>query len=267
MKPDLDPAGNGDFIVTEKLPPDYKGPLLRGSAVISATNDNSAMIFQQFRGQEFAISFDRYHFAYPQNIKGSHGEGFLISLLAYKNNIRYFIQGVGTLYLKAGQFALFRGSKRAVEVNVDKETQAIEISWSKEIIDQAIPFFPFLKQFVENPLPKNSFYLGKSASRAGFRTLGLIHELLHNPYDDQVSPLFYENKIRELLMSLLVDSRKKRPKKQQLTREEEQKIRDIGELISTQINNKFPIVPLARKAGMNELKLKTAFKEIFGKAI
>jgi AraC-like DNA-binding protein len=266
MKPDLDVAG-GEFIVGHQLPDDHRGPVLRCNEVITGTGKNGSLIIQQLHQEGFTLSFEHYHFHQAQTIKGNNEEGLLISLLAYKNNIRYFIQGIGALYLKAGQFAIFRGNKKQVEITVENETQTVEVSWSPDIIQQAIPYFPFLKQFVEKPLTPHSFYLGKPATNAGFKTLGIIHELLHDPYDDDVSPFFFENKIRELLLTMLVDNRKKRARKQKLTREEEETIKAIGELIARQINNKFPISTLARKAGMNEMKLKTAFKEIFGKAI
>jgi AraC-like DNA-binding protein len=267
MEPDFDSRGMEGFIVSNEFPAGYKGPLLQGGKIIALANEQGSMTHQQLQAEGFTFSLNWYHFLQPQTILGKPEDGFLISFLALKNNIRYFIQGIGALYLKAGQFAIFRGGGKEILATVEKETQGFGISWSSDIIQQTIPFFPFLKQFVDGPLSPGSFYLGKPATEASYRTLGIIHELLHNPYDDEVSILFYENKVRDLLMSLLVDKRKKRARKQKVTREEEEKIKAIGELIARQINNKFPIATLARKAGMNEMKLKTAFKEIFGKAI
>ncbi|SRR5579862_1609174 len=267
MEPDLDSAGIVRFSVTHAFSSIYSGPVLRGGKVMTLSGNVGAITHQQLQAEGFSLSLNMYHFVQPQTIAGKSEEGLMISFVALKNNIRYVIEGIGALYLKAGQFAIFRGGKKEILATVEKETQGFEISWSSEIIRHTIPFFPFLKPFIEKPLSPGLFYLGKPATEASYRTLHIIHELLHNPYDEEVSILFYEHKARELLMSLLVDKKKKPARKQKLTREEEEKIKAIGELIAKQINNKFPIAVLARKAGMNEMKLKTAFKEIFGMAI
>jgi AraC-like DNA-binding protein len=269
MQPDLNSPGQQEFIFSNELPAAFKGPLMSGSEVITAIAGDDRMMMQTLQLPSFTIRLHLFDFLRPREIKGSQESGSLISFLALKNNIQYFIEGLGSLYLKAGHFAMFRSPGDPITAHIEegKEVRAFEVSWSKEIVEQSAPYFPFLKQFIDLPLSKRSMLLGKPSTKASSKVLGLIHELLNNPYEEPVAELFYENKIRDLLLEMLVEKGRKPAKKLKTTKDDQEKMLAIGELISTEINKKFPITSLAREAGMSEVKLKITFKEVFGKAI
>ncbi|HSZ87236.1 MAG TPA: AraC family transcriptional regulator [Puia sp.] len=269
MQPDFNSPGQQGFILSNELPAAFKEPGISGSEVVSAIAGEGKIMLQTLQRPGFTMRLHIFDFLKPQDIKGFQESGFLISFLALKNNIQYFIEGLGSLYLKAGHFAMFRSHGHPIRAIIEggKEVRSFEISWSKEIVEQSTPYFPFLKQFVEQPLPEKSLVLGKSSTKARSRVLGLIHELLKNPYEEPVLELFYENKIRDLLLDMLVEKGRKPVKGLKTTKEDQEKMLAIGEMISTEINKKFPINSLARTAGMSEVKLKITFKEVFGKAI
>jgi AraC-like DNA-binding protein len=269
MQPDFNSPGLQEFILSNKIPAGYKGPLMSGSEVITAIAGDGNLIVQTLQQNSFTMRLHVFDFLRPRDVKGSQESGSLISFLALKNNIQYFIEGLGSLYLKAGHFAMFRSHGHPIIASIEggKEVRSFEISWSKDIVEQSVPYFPFLKQFVDQPLPQKSFLLGKPATKAGSKVLSLIHELLNNPYEEPVAELFYENKIRDLLLDMLVEKGRKPANKSKATKEDQEKMLAIGELISTEINKKFPINSLAQAAGMSEVKLKITFKQVFGKAI
>jgi AraC-like DNA-binding protein len=269
MQPDFDLPGQQEFDLSNDFPAGYKDPILRESKVITASSGEGMMILQVLNQPGFTIDLNIYNFLKPKDVQGHQEPAFLVSFLALKNNIRYFIEGLGSLYLKAGHFAMFRSGGHDITASIQKGKVAssFEVSWSEDLVKQASPYFPFLNQFIEQPYPPKSFFIGKSGTKASAKILGLIHEILNNPYDEPVSGLFYENKIRDLLLDMLVVKGRKPIKQSKTNKEDQEKILAIGELISTEINKKFPIESLARKAGMSEMKLKIAFKETFGKAI
>jgi AraC-like DNA-binding protein len=269
MQPDFNSPGQQEFILINELPAAFKEPRISGSEVVTAIAGDGKIILQTLQRPGFALRLHVFDFLESRDIKGFQDSGFLISFLALKNNIQYFIEGLGSLYLKAGHFAMLRSHGHPVRAVIEggKEVMSFEISWSREIVEQSTPYFPFLKQFVEQPLPEKSLLLGKPTTKAQSKVLSLIHELLKNPYEEPVSELFYENKIRDLLLDMLVEKGRKTVKGLKTTKDHQEKILAIGEMISTEINRKFPINSLARNAGMSEVKLKITFKEVFGKAI
>jgi AraC-like DNA-binding protein len=52
-----------------------------------------------------------------------------------------------------------------------------------------------------------------------------------------------------------------------LTKDEEDRMRELGERLQQDPQGRFPIATLAKEMGMNEMKLKLAFKQVNGKGI
>lgn len=183
--------------------------------------------------------------------------------------IQYFIKDLGLQILKEGQFSLIHPASNDVLFDFDKGTehQCIEISWSLNLLKQAAAFFPFL----QTALPKfdegKVFSFQKAGKNANRQALGLINDLLNAPFDEEVSKLYFEHKVREYLILLLVESGKIPTAKISLTKEETEKIENLAHAMRTAMAKKFPISKLATQIGMNEMKLKMAFKQRYGLGI
>jgi AraC-like DNA-binding protein len=93
----------------------------------------------------------------------------------------------------------------------------------------------------------------------------LIHEILHNPYDENLRDFFYENSVRELLFLHLSNPRGSLPGI--LTESDIAKIYHADSIILENLNSHFSIRELSRMAGTNEFKLKKGFRQVFGMGV
>lgn len=270
MHPDFNLSGHEGFQITPSLPNDYRGMILRGAKVITANSSAGVIVLQQLDHSQYSINYSIFNFLQSVKIPGKQRSAMLVAFLALKNNIRYSIKGLGLLELRQGQFALLhsiKGCEITSSFEKENEYESLEVSWSEEMVKQALPYFPFLQVLFSHKALLRSFYLNPPGLHAGTKALTLVHELLKAPYNDPVSQLYFEHKVREYLLLLLVEAGKKPPSKINLTKEQEEKIIAIGTRLSNEPDKKFPIAELAIEMQMNEMKLKIAFKEIFGQGI
>jgi AraC-like DNA-binding protein len=269
MQPHFHLPGQKGFALSPTLPEAYKGMVLRGGNALTATGALGQMILQALEQESFSIRFNLFEFVRPVKIPAHQPAATLVSLLALKNNIHYTIKGLGTLHLRQGQFALLhcREHTLTARFDADKTYQSLEIEWSEEILRQALPYFDLLQPVFSPQSGTKSFYLAPPARLAGPRALALVQDVLKSPYNATISQLFFEHKVREYLLLLLVEAGKKAPSQIHLTQEEWEKVEAVAELVIREPAKKFPIVDLAANAQMNTLKLKMAFKEKFGQGI
>src|ERR1700739_2157129 len=180
MQPKLHLPGQKGFAQSPALPEAYKGLVLRGGNVVTATGALGRMILQTFEQASFSIRFNLFEFVRPVKIPAHQSAATLVSLLALKNNIYYTIKGLGTLHLRQGQFALLHCREHALTARFDrgKTYQSLEIQWSEDILRQALPYFDLL-QPVFSPLSgTKSFYLAPPGRLAGPKALALVQDVL-----------------------------------------------------------------------------------------
>jgi AraC-like DNA-binding protein len=258
----------GNFIRGDSIPQHYRGKLLRGAAVFTADGDPGSIVIQTIEQPSFTIQFKLHAFIRPVSIAFRQGAAQLVSYLAIKNNIKYEFELLGRLELQQHQFALIHCNEQLVQANFEKgkSCQSLEISWSPEIVKEAKEYFTSLDQLNANQRTTN-FFLSQPPQTAGEAALGIAYDILRCPFNDNLANLFYQNKIREYLLQLLVDSGKAPATRPRLNQEEWSMIDQIASMLRTEPAKKFPITELARYAKMNTMKLKTAFKEKYGKAI
>lgn len=270
MHPDFNLSGHEGFQITPSLPNDYRGMILRGAKVMTANSSAGVIILQQLDHSQYSINYSIFNFLQSVKISGKQRSAMLVAFLALKNNIRYSIKGFGLLQLRQGQFALLhsiRGCEITSAYEKEKEYHTLEVSWSEEMLKQALPYFPFLKVLFSPKTTLKSFYVQPPGLQAGTKALNLVNELLKTPYNDTLNKLYFEHKVREYLLLLLVEAGKKPSPKINLIKEQQDKIIALGTRLSNEPDKKFPIADLAVEMQMNEMKLKVAFKEVFGQGI
>jgi len=244
------------------LPETYRGIVLRGAKVITATGEKGNIIIQTFEQPLFTIRFKQLAFIKNVTVIFQQGAARLISFLSLKNNIHYNIAGIGVLKLKEGQFSLLHSNSSFFTARYEKNKiyQSLEIDWAEEIIKEGIPFFPLLAPPLEFTSSK-SFFIGKPSHEARADLLGVASEILKSPYDEAFSGLLFQNKARDYFFFIMVAIGRIPASNLNLTPDEWKKIEAIAILLKTNPDKKYPIVQLAAKAQMNTMKFKQAFKE------
>jgi AraC-like DNA-binding protein len=245
--------------------------ILRGASVLTAHNPSlGTIVLQHLQTADYNIRFNAFDFFRPFKITCSQTPSKLVSFLAIKNNIHWSFKGLHSLQLKQGQFALLHNPAELglmARFENNKTYHSLEIDWSAEMIEEALPYFSFLQPLFAPVDAIKSFFLSPPGKEAGPQLQDLARQILKSPFTDELSRLHFEHKVREYLFVLLVEEGREASPKIKLTDEEREKILELANTISAAPGKKFPIAVLARATGMNRMKLEMAFKEIHGNPI
>jgi AraC-like DNA-binding protein len=92
-----------------------------------------------------------------------------------------------------------------------------------------------------------------------------VNSMLHSPYEGTAQDFFFENKVREILFSILHKGVKKFYPG--ITDHDLSAIYAADQLILSNLDKHFTTSEIAKKVHLNEFKLKTGFKKVIGMAL
>lgn len=95
----------------------------------------------------------------------------------------------------------------------------------------------------------------------------LISEITRQPYSGAMMSLFLESKIMELYLAQIHSFDSYDYHILKLSRNDIDRLYDARDYISENLNKRISILALAREIGINQTKLKTGFKQLFGTTI
>ena len=149
--------------------------------------------------------------------------------------------------LRAGQYHLTNAQHYRLEFNKDTGCNYIVSHCPPELIRE-LGLTEDVKPTSPRPVPREM-------SR-------LVHQLLHNPYNEKVRGLYYSNWVRELLLVHLVSKEIKLPG--EITEDDIAAAQQADHIIGTDLSMHYTIRTLARKVGTNVSRLKKTFKQLYG---
>lgn len=252
------------FAITDVLPTTYRGYILRGANVVSATGESGNLIIQSFEQPLFTIRFKEFAFFRNVTLLFKQNADRALSFLALKNNINYHLKSIGSLRIKEGHYSILRSTDESFNADYEKDKtyQTLEIDWASEIARETVNTFPQLQHRLTLDTFKNAF-VDKPFYPAAADVLTVVHEILHSPYASSVSSSLFEHKIREYFILLLVGIDRIPAVASNISEEQLKALEEIAALFRKYPNRKFPIAQMATKAGMNTMKFKQSFKATF----
>lgn len=245
------------------LPPDFKGPFLRGATNFWGRLGFTEIILQQLTGLHYFIRFttgrikDKIVF---EDVKRSFG---LKADFIQKNEVWKNVKSIGKFHLRKDQFICYFTSERQSTLIFGKQEafQTIDFFYAPKMLKELIPFFPELAKYLKGATPK--ILNGKG----GWVTLtmkDLTNQILNCSYDEKTRPFYYDLKVRELLYQLLEFSFKKKLKLYSFTPFEVARIHEARKILENHIDKKPPsLKSLSKQVALNEFKLKTGFRKYF----
>ena len=256
------------FHLSGALPASYRGLALADSTTLYARGAAGELVFQQVDHPHFSLRLHLFHLLQPLELLAQQVSDPLIALLALKNNLHYSIPGLGSVLLRPGQFALLHvpATELTVSFPQPQEYHHMEIAWSADVLRSLQAHFPLLQPALGVPSAR-PFFVGTPGRPAGSIALRLAQEILHPPLPQDLRSVYFEYKVREYLLLLLSMADQPAPPPTALTPEQHEQLVQLAERLRTHTAEKFPIAQLATDTYMNEMKLKTAFKALFGKGI
>ena len=256
------------FLLSSTLPASYRGLVLADSVPQIAQGEGGEWILQRVDQPGFSLSFHAFNIFHPIEFLARQGSEILVAFLALKNNLQYSIQGLGSVFLRPGQFALLHGPATALTATFaqPQQYQLLEMAWSVDLVRPLLAHFPSLQPAFMSPSPR-PFFIGRPGTAAGSSALHLAQEILRPPLRLPLRSLYFDAKVREYLLLLLAASDQAVLSPTSLTPVLQEKLVSLAERLRSNTAEKFPIAQLALDTHMNEMKLKTAFKALFGKGI
>ena len=97
-----------------------------------------------------------------------------------------------------------------------------------------------------------------------------LHQILHCPYDGAIAQIYIESKALELValkLAQIIEGTKLPPKNSPLQPQDLDCIHNAKEILIDNIESPPSLLELAKKAGINDYKLKIGFREVFGTTV
>ena len=257
------------FPLQPGLPKAYSGVHLRNSIAVSGRTSAGLVVLQNFERTDFAIQLGIYRFIHMVRCFLTPPVFPVTSILTVKNDLKSRIPEIGSFRLKEKQFSFlhFGGNTILADFKAGKEYQFLEISCSPETLTQILLFFPKLAEKFKRATTQSTSSLITAKRPADIKSLGFVRDILSSRFDSAVNEIYFEDRVREYVWSLMIEISKPEEELVHLDLTEKDLLNALGDRMQQNPEGKFPISSLAREMGMNEMTFKLAFKQVFGKGI
>jgi len=245
------------------LPPDYSGPLLRGSTAVSTKTNHAEVVLQQLTGVDYFIRLSSGRLFKKIFAKGWAAQYGLYSNFILKNDARKELNTIGKFHLRKDQYLCYLTKETNCSVLFEKneDFRTIDFFYSPKLLQELVPFFPELQQLLHGS--PQTILNGKGGwSIPSMKEI--TNQILDCPYDENTRQFYYDIKVRELLYQLLEISFKRDAKSYYFTPFEIARIHEARTILEKHIHKKPPSIrSLSKQVAINEFKLKTGFKKYF----
>lgn len=178
------------------------------------------------------------------------------------------IEGLGTIRLKEGQFNALYAPQCVVQSlhQPDQESITFSIQFDSQIWEEADNYFPAVHNFLAKAQTNQPALLLEFNGWITRDIRDSLYHLLHTDKTTPGFPLYLGLATRLVLFQLLQQSQKPQPPSP-YTNDEIDGIHAAREMIRNNIRRHYAIPEIAKRIGINEFKLKTGFRELFGQGI
>jgi AraC-like DNA-binding protein len=255
----------GPITLVQQLPSTYNGQILPGSKIYSTVQEFGMILLQELKTEDFIIRYNFFHFIQKITLTVKEENQGVQALMALKNDLRQKIKFIGDVHLREGQYTPFYSPFTEIKTAFKKQIpyQSFHAAYSPYLLQQLVPAFPFLNTIV-NATANTAFSIGKPAQWAQPQMTEIVNNILHCPYQHDLRRFYFENKLKEFLFLLLIQSSKKDPDRSSPTNHEIDAVHEARKIILNDLEKHLPIPDISKKVQLNEFKLKTVFKQVFG---
>ncbi|SFQ31064.1 helix-turn-helix transcriptional regulator [Parafilimonas terrae] len=189
----------------------------------------------------------------------------LLCFTSLKGTHQAYINSFGDLVFEKSQFNIFYTTTLQADILLKKDYRQIFIiiDYPINFFLYSLKFFPALESLKDQIESLQSVLVASKNLRLNAQCLDLIRKLIHSPFSESTKD-FHIEIIKELmtrLLNLVVENGKWI---NSLQINELESIYTAKEFIDNNLPYHHSISFIARKAGINEQKLKQGFKAIFG---
>lgn len=245
-----------------ELPRHYNGPVVKNGTIESILSDTVEVVMQQIQYPGFQIRYSSGYKLRQLLVTGWQAAAGLCSSFMLKNGIRKDISDLGKAHLRKDHYLVSYINKADCRGTMEEESpfELLEIIYAPDLLQQVCGYFPQLEKIIEDN--RNSWLGGRATYWTPPQVREICMQLLHCPYDTVMQHLYFDMKVRELLLFMLQHSLSE--SKHRFTIHEVARIYEARQLLESGLDKKTPTIrELSRSVGLNEFKLKKGFRQLF----
>lgn len=253
---------HGIIDLIPEVPKAFSDMLMPNSKVNYAEGKYGRFMHQQIEVSPFSIHYTVYDIESRFVLHVNRKKPALMLYVVLKNDMHYNLSNLGDVHLKEGQFnivylpdidgtAIFEGVG---------EYQNFKICFPVELLQQYAAAFPYLDEFLQQVTGSDPVFLLNEPGWVSSKISYIINQFLECTYEEDVRRLYFDNLVKELLLLLLLQ--KQRNGKDYTTYM--QRLYEAKSIIEKNTSRQFTISEIAEQIGLNEAKLKSGFKQVFG---
>jgi AraC-like DNA-binding protein len=256
------------FHFVDGLPPDYKGPILPGSKIMSGTGESGTLILQEITEEFFNIQLSIFHFFRKFKLTFASNNAFLQIPYALKNKISFNAKQIRNIQLKQNQHAVLHipGIQIEAQFEKEKEYHLFDIHYSEAPVKELSLYYSKLQSFFTS-IEQGGPFIFTKPSKTPERAKDIVQQILHSPYNENLQRYFFEMVAKECLFEILVHDLSSPSEIQSISEDQTKKILDLEEMLSKNLDTFYPLSDLAKRAQMNQHKLQDGFKQLFGRTV
>ena len=244
---------------------DVSGLVLPGSKISHSDTDFGAITVQQVIADHFSLRYSVFSLVKKMSLFIQEEAAVLRSQFVLRGKIGIQSEEE-TLFIREGQFMLFNADEQRLNSQIENNTehQLFDATYSYEFIQPLLQAFPSIESFINQDESSDLAYKLKEVVTASPEMKKIVYDLFKCPYDENLRRLYFENKLNDFLFEALVNTLNGKPTKSKIANGDQDALFVARDLILADITKHLTIKELSQLVNLNEFKLKSGFKEIFG---
>jgi hypothetical protein len=233
---------------------------------IAATGKGFQFMLQEATTTGIRLIYSTYKTSRPIRLTIRDTEPLSCIAIALRHDRVLNIEGLGVIRLKEGQFNALYAPQCVIQSlhQPDQESITLSILFDSRIWEEAKDYFPAVQSFLAKMSANQPALLLESNGWITRDIRDSLYRLVHTDKTTTGFPLYFGLATRLVLFQLLRQSQKQQPPSP-YTNDEIDGIHAAREMIRDNIRRHFAIPEIAKRAGINEFKLKTGFHRQIGK--
>lgn len=246
------------------VPASFAKLVIPGSRPHCAEGAFGKILFQEMHTSGITLFYNIYQTSEDLALRFHIKAPVCCTHIILKNQNRYEIDGVGVTTLQQGQFNILHSSAINGTHYLEKnnEYRTLGIYYPVSQLQEFLPLFPFLDDFIHKSVSGKPALLFSNHQRINAKITDAIDDLLYCPYHGSMRRLYFNYKIRELLLFTL--SCKHPKSSQEVNSHAFDPVSDAKHSMEADVHKSLRLPRIAKQGRMDDIKLSGGFKSLFG---
>jgi AraC-like DNA-binding protein len=239
-----------------------------GGSAWSCDDEEGRVFIEEFRSGSFTIRFGAFRFFKKMNLYLQEHSPLVRARIATRNSWVMAAGNDTALRIRKGQFVIYKPAiAEQLVFEKNEEYECIDAIFATEKLIDFEALFPGLQDLLDGLGASLDKIRPARIRRITPDVLDILHNIEHCAFEGSLRNYYLEHKMEELMFLLLTILLKEQPVEAPAKPWEIEAVHAAEQLIMQDIMQHIPIRVLAKKVGLNELRLKYVFKQEFGEAI